>query len=65
MKVIEGALVNQVKASNKNIHKMKKTIKETEQKAKTWEEKRNRLDTAIILACNNFIDAGITHEMYA
>ena len=35
MKVKEGTLVNHVRASNKTINKMKKTIKETKQKSKT------------------------------
>ena len=59
MKVIEGALVNQVKASNKNIHKMKKTIKETEQKAKTWEENKHQINATVTLACNTLTDEGI------
>ena len=65
MKVREDALVNQVRASNKTIHKMKKTVKEAEQKAKTWEENKNRLNKVVTLAWNSFIDEGITHDMFA
>ena len=38
MKVKEGPLVNQVRASSKTVHNMKKTIIEIEHKSKTWEE---------------------------
>ena len=65
MKVREGALVKHVRASNKTIHKMKKTIKEEEKKAKTWEENKKWLDETVTLACNNFTNEGITHEMFA
>ena len=44
---------------------MKKTVKEALQKAKTWEENKHRLDAAVTLACNNFTNEGITHEMFA
>ena len=60
MKVREGASIKQEKATNKTISKMKKTIKQVEQKAKTWEENRNKLDNVVALACTNFTDAGIT-----
>ena len=65
IKVIEGTLVNQVRSSNKTIHKMKKTIQVIEKKAKTWEENKHHLDAPVILACNNFTNEGITHEMFA
>ena len=65
MKVKEGALIKQVIESNKTINKMKKTIKETQNKAKSWEEVRLWLDMTITLACKNFVDTCITNEMFA
>ena len=65
MKVREGALIKQEKVSNKVVSKMKKTIKEAKQKAKTWEEDRHKLDNVVALACINFADEGITKEMFA
>ena len=44
---------------------MKKTIQEIEQKTKTSEEERNRLDTTFTLTHNNFTDEGIVYEMFA
>ena len=38
---------------------MKKTIKETKQKAKTWVEDRHKLDNVVTLTCSNFVDEGI------
>ena len=65
MKVREGALIKQVHTSNKTVSNMKKTIKETEEKAKTWEEEIYRLDNVVTLAFSNFVDEGITNEMFA
>ena len=39
---------------------MKKTIKEIEQKAKTWEEDMNRLTNVVTPTCSNFTDEEIT-----
>ena len=44
---------------------MKKTVKDTKHKAKTWEQNRHRLDTAVTLTCNSFIDEGIMRGMLA
>ena len=49
MKVREGKLVKKVRASNNTINKMKKIVKETERKSKTWEEDMHRLQKC----CNN------------
>ena len=43
---------------------MKKTIKEVEQKAKTWENNRHILDNVVALACTKFVDAGIIGEIF-
>ena len=59
MKVREGALVKQLRASNKIFHNMKKTITEIEHKDKTWKENRHRIDTTVTLASNKF-----TNEMF-
>ena len=64
MKVREGASINYVRVSNKFVHKMKKTIKEIEHKAKTWEENKHWLDATVTLTCNNFTDEGITPELF-
>ena len=43
---------------------MKTTIQEIEQKVKTWEENRLRIDKAVTLACTNFTNPGITEDMF-
>ena len=58
-------MIKKVRSLNKTISKLKKTIKETEQKSKTWEEDRLRLDETITLACSNFANEGIKNEMFA
>ena len=64
MNVREGTLVKQEKILNKVISMMTKKIKERKQKDKTWEENMHRLDVAKTLACNNFIDEGITNAIF-
>ena len=50
--------------SNKVVRKMKKIVKEVENKGNTWEENRHRLDNVVALACTNFVNAGIIEEMF-
>ena len=59
IKVRGGALTKQEIVANKTVSKMRKTIKEVEQKAKTWEENRKRLENVVALSCTNFVDASI------
>ena len=42
---------------------MKLAVQEAEQKTKTWEENRHRLDKAVALACTNFAEDGTIEEM--
>ena len=64
MKVKEGSSIKKVHTLNKIVSKMKKTFKETKQKAKTWEVDRNMLKNVLTLTCNNFADEGITKGMF-
>jgi len=44
---------------------MKKTTQETKKKYNILKEDRHRLDMAVTPACGNFIDEGITPEMFS
>ena len=50
IKVREGALIKQAKVANKSVNKMKQAVQEDEQKTKTWEENRHRIDNVVALA---------------
>ena len=43
---------------------MKQEGQEVEQKTKTCEKNRHRFDNVIALACTNFVDEGITMDMF-
>ena len=63
IKVREGTLVKQEKATNKSVKKMKLKVQEGEQKMKTWEENCHRIDKTIALTCTKFVEEGIREEM--
>ena len=44
---------------------MKKTVKETKQKAKIQEEDKLKLQNSVTLGCINFANEGTTKEMFA
>ena len=49
MKVREGTLIKHEKVSDKVVSKINKTVKDADQRDKTWEEDMLRIDTTVTL----------------
>ena len=57
-------MIKKEKVTNKSVNKMKQEVQESEHKTKMWEENRHRLEKVVALACTNFVEEGITEEIF-